>query len=305
MHTRESLKKDIERAGLQKGDVVFIRISYKAVGKVEGGPQTVIDAILDVIGTEGTLLATAFPKRILSYKRYFNRKHVYYKGMKPTTGALPCLMAKDSRAFFSSNPISPYVVIGKHAEEITSLHDPDTDSYEIVKYIIERFDPKCLRIGGEILDGTAHLAFTEGLRNTGNYQRRIGEGMYYVKDGKREWKERTVSAFCYKGFRRFFFAHIVDAPGAILYKGLIGDGQAMVTSMKNTYLIEKEHISKNPSILICEDPNCLQCGVTFSFSNKKRYVKRMIKTVFSRDCLKAIKRLYDILIIQIMGKRCV
>ena len=305
MHSKESIKRDIERAGIRKGDVVFIRISYKAVGKVDGGPQTVIDAILDVIGTEGTLLATAFPHRIVAFKRFLYTKEIYYKGMKPTTGALPSLMAKDSRAYFSSNPISPYVAIGKHAEEITSLHGPDTDSYEIVKYIIERYDPKCLRIGGNILDGTAHLAFTEGLRNTGNYQRRIGEGMFYMKDGKRNWKERTVSAFCYSGFKNFFLNYILDSSDAILYKGTIGDGEAMVTSMRNTYLIEKKYISYNPSILLCNNPNCLKCGVSYSFSKKPQFIFRMTKKVFSHDCLVGLKRLYDVAFLQIFGKKCI
>lgn len=200
MHTKETIIEDLKKAGLSSGDCVFVRISYKAVGKVDGGPKSIIAAILETIGPEGTLLATAFPKRIPSYKRLFVRKRVYEKGMKPTTGALPSVMCQWPEAKFSSNPISPYVAIGKYAEEITQLHTPDKSSYDIVKYIIENYNPKCLRIGGNVLDGTAHLAFTEGLKNTGNYQRRIGEGMFYEDEEGVHWKERTVSAFCYDAY---------------------------------------------------------------------------------------------------------
>lgn len=304
MHSKETLINDLHKAGIKKGDTLFVRISYKAVGKVEGGPKTLIDAILDTIGEEGNLLATAFPKRIESHLRFFHRNEIYKKGQKPSTGAIPAVMSTYPEAKFSSNPISPYVIIGKNAEEIASLHTPESESYDVVKYIIENFNPKCLRIGGDILDGTAHLAFSEGLRNTHNFQRRIGEGMYYLDEyGKKRWKERSVSAFCYHGFGVFFNNYIKNTP-AVLYEGKIGDGDSMITRMKDTYLIEHKYIAEDPQILKCNSPTCVMCNVSYSYSSLRQFLLNVTKHLFSKDWKNSIYLYCLILKIYILGKKC-
>ncbi len=54
------LKEDFSRIGIGKGDAVLIHSSYKSMGGVEGGIETVISALLAVIGDTGTLVAPAF-----------------------------------------------------------------------------------------------------------------------------------------------------------------------------------------------------------------------------------------------------
>jgi aminoglycoside 3-N-acetyltransferase len=60
MLTFEKLVEEFRELGVMKGDVLFIHSSYKSFGGVEGGPQTVINALLDVIGVEGTLIMPTF-----------------------------------------------------------------------------------------------------------------------------------------------------------------------------------------------------------------------------------------------------
>lgn len=304
--SRTALESDLRKLGIKEGDMIFIRISYKSIGKVEGGPKTVIDAILNVIGKNGTLLATAFPERIPTYKKFFQKNCVYSKGMKPITGAIPSVMCCYPSAFFSENPVSPYVAIGHEAELLTQMHTVDSESYEIVRIMIEKYQPKCLRVGGDVLDGTAHLAFSEGLKHHNAYQRRLPEGIYYIKDGKRKWKERTVSAFCYDGFRNFFMQHIENS-SAVLATGKVGNGQAMVTSMKETYEIEKKHITPNPSILLCSSPKCLKCRLSFSYSDTSaiNYFIKSIPKLFSKEWKQELLAYKTILIAGLLGKKCV
>ena len=65
MITKEQLKQDLLRLGVQKGDVLYIKASYKSIGKVDGGPLTVIDAICETVGNEGTVIFSAFSFNIL------------------------------------------------------------------------------------------------------------------------------------------------------------------------------------------------------------------------------------------------
>jgi aminoglycoside N3'-acetyltransferase len=54
--TRSRLVADLKRLGLQQGQVVMLHTSVRAIGWVVGGPDVVIQALLDVLGPEGTLM---------------------------------------------------------------------------------------------------------------------------------------------------------------------------------------------------------------------------------------------------------
>jgi aminoglycoside 3-N-acetyltransferase len=56
----EILVKDLKNIGVKKGDFLVVHSSLKSMGKVEGGAECVIKALLDVIGNEGTLMLPTF-----------------------------------------------------------------------------------------------------------------------------------------------------------------------------------------------------------------------------------------------------
>lgn len=64
MLTKQSLIQKFRALGIAPGDTIFVYSAYstlsRAPGGVEGGPQTVIDAILDAVGPEGTLIMPTF-----------------------------------------------------------------------------------------------------------------------------------------------------------------------------------------------------------------------------------------------------
>jgi aminoglycoside 3-N-acetyltransferase len=55
--TRSSLGAELTALGLRTGDSVLVHAALRRVGPVLGGPDTVIDALLDAVGPRGTLLA--------------------------------------------------------------------------------------------------------------------------------------------------------------------------------------------------------------------------------------------------------
>ena len=50
----QKIKEDLSVLGLCKGDAVLVHSSFKSMGAVEGGIQTLVDALLSVIGDSGT-----------------------------------------------------------------------------------------------------------------------------------------------------------------------------------------------------------------------------------------------------------
>ena len=54
--THSKLVNDLRKLGLEPGQVVMLHASVRAIGWVVGGPDVVIQALLDVLGPEGTLM---------------------------------------------------------------------------------------------------------------------------------------------------------------------------------------------------------------------------------------------------------
>lgn len=54
--TREDVKNAAKALGIAKGDTVIIHSSYKSMGEVEGGAETVISGFFDAVGEDGTLV---------------------------------------------------------------------------------------------------------------------------------------------------------------------------------------------------------------------------------------------------------
>jgi len=60
------LKEDLCLLGISKGDSVLIHSSYKSMGGLEGGIETLVNALLSVIGERGTLIAPTLTYRDVS-----------------------------------------------------------------------------------------------------------------------------------------------------------------------------------------------------------------------------------------------
>lgn len=55
-HTVSSLAADLRTLGLAAGDVVLLHCSQRSIGFVAGGTHAVVQALLDVLGTRGTVV---------------------------------------------------------------------------------------------------------------------------------------------------------------------------------------------------------------------------------------------------------
>ena len=53
---KEDIINELKRTGLKKKDTVMVHTSLKHMGYVCGGAQTVIEALINVVGKEGTIM---------------------------------------------------------------------------------------------------------------------------------------------------------------------------------------------------------------------------------------------------------
>ncbi len=110
------LIKGLSEIGIKKGDTVFVHSSLKSMGEVEGGALTVINALKEVIGEEGTLLFPAFSFSVCSSK-YFS-----YNDTPSCVGFISETFRKLDGVVRSMHPTHSASAYGKNAIEITKDH---------------------------------------------------------------------------------------------------------------------------------------------------------------------------------------
>lgn len=115
--TREMLVTKFREIGLQAGDTVMVHSSLRKLGRVEGSPGTVIEALLDAIGPTGDLMLPTF-----NYTRPLPAPYYDPAETPCRTGIIPETGRKRPDAVRSLHPSHSVAVIGPDAKELTSGH---------------------------------------------------------------------------------------------------------------------------------------------------------------------------------------
>ncbi len=155
-----------------KGDAVILHSSFKSLGTVDGGPNTVIDALLDAVGSHGHLLVPTFTYSLpMWHVEPFDPKT-----SKARVGVIPEVLRQRPDAHRSFHPTHSVAVIGPHAEDIIRNHLHATPLGADCPFDrMRKFDAKILMLGTfqdtnsslhlcEVLAGLPYVrvAFTEG-----------------------------------------------------------------------------------------------------------------------------------------------
>ena len=120
--TKNSLIQDMIDLGINKGETILVHSSMKSLGGiVEGDSATVIEALLTVLGEDGTLLMPSLTYRNVT-------KESPFFSVKNTPSCLGKL-SEDFRVYpgvkRSVHPTHSICAIGRHAEELTCDHIHD------------------------------------------------------------------------------------------------------------------------------------------------------------------------------------
>ncbi|MFA5857701.1 MAG: AAC(3) family N-acetyltransferase [Elusimicrobiota bacterium] len=118
---KHNIVEGLNALGLSTGDVVLVHSSLSKFGKVVGGAQTIISAILEVIGKQGTLCA---PTLTGNSQLSINNPPIFdVRNSGCWTGVIPYTLLSWPGAVRSLNPTHSVVAVGKHAKVITAGHE--------------------------------------------------------------------------------------------------------------------------------------------------------------------------------------
>ena len=117
MIDRSSLAGDFRKLGIKPGMNLLVHSALRRIGKVAGGADAVIDALLDVLGPEGTLMMSAVSGNVNPEQPVF---HV--KNTPATVGALVNTFMKRPGTVRSLHPVHSIAACGPRAEFFTAGH---------------------------------------------------------------------------------------------------------------------------------------------------------------------------------------
>lgn len=117
---RSELVQDLMRLGLNSGDTVFVHSSLTSIGRVSGGPDEVIDALMDAIGPDGTLAMPAFSQPYGNMVGTLKANEVFDPASTiSTVGLIPETFRTRADVRRSIHPTSSVCAYGPKAETIT------------------------------------------------------------------------------------------------------------------------------------------------------------------------------------------
>jgi aminoglycoside N3'-acetyltransferase len=118
--TADAAREALERLGLRGGETVYLHASLRRVGHVVGGPSQLIEAIMGILGKEGTLVMPALPAPDAVS---VNPAQVFDVAETPSLcGLLSETLRRTTGALRSEHPIASAVALGARAEELTRDH---------------------------------------------------------------------------------------------------------------------------------------------------------------------------------------
>lgn len=117
MVTRSDFCQALRQLDVKPGDTVLIHSSFKSLGPVEGGAESVIAGALDAIGPEGTLVLPTFTQKNFSeaYDTWHLDKH-------SDTGWLTNYFRKREGSLRSDQATHSVAASGKDAQWLTGTH---------------------------------------------------------------------------------------------------------------------------------------------------------------------------------------
>ena len=268
--TKDDIVSALHRSGLAKGDTALVHSSLTAFGTIEGGAKTVVEAFLEVLGKDGTLMAPAFTAPYM----YFEGEHWKLRRFRPfnrknlgliTTGTLPKVMLGDFGAIRSAHATHSWCAIGKNAEKYTSLHgmlDAPCGPGNPMEKALEN-GAKLMFFGCGVSSNTfLHYLETEADSNfvanaVVKIEREDGKVVTEIirkqMPGCRDFYYFTKPEGCK------FYDRAVER-GMKIQKETLGVGEIYTMNLNELYTIGTELFREDPDITLCDRPQCKFCG---------------------------------------------
>lgn len=236
------LKEDLCAIGIRRGDSVLIHSSYKSMGGLDGGIQTLVDALLSVIGDNGTLIVPT-----LTYSYVTPEKPVFDFTKTPScVGAISEYVRCMNGAERSVHPTHSCAAIGYNASFYVKGHEIDRTPVgnNSPFYKLRQLGGKVLMLGCDINHNTSVHGIEELFgasyclsKNFVTYKMIMPEGSYTV-----DYRRHNIwqSGFAQR------YGRLKDVMSSEDYKGgIIHGAQSYLINSPKMWEVGLECLKKN------------------------------------------------------------
>lgn len=250
MYSKNDLLKQLEELGIDKKGTLLVHSSFKSMGVVEGGPDTVLDALIEYMKDGLLVLPTHTWK-------YINKDNpVFDVNDSPSNvGILTELFRKRPGVVRSEHPTHSVAALGKDAESFTK------GEY--------RFDTPCAResVWGKLVDRHAQIVmlgvdltkctFIHGIEEWMAVPNRLSEKSELLYSILYSGEKIAIPTFrhCGPDWSEHFWKvdGVLDEEGA-QQKGKLGDAVVRVVDAKKTNNVLSTLLSENPDLFTENKP---------------------------------------------------
>jgi len=265
MISQEQLEKDLKQLGLVAGDMVYVHTSMRAIGAIDGGADTLVNAFLNVLGPDGTI---AVPTHTLSFVGFGKPPHT--PDTATILGAFPETLRTRPEALRSGHASHATAVIGKHAKTLTENHDPCFAlGSNSPLYRLWQMDGKILLLGVTHKTNTSiHLA--ESLAKMPylflHYDASWGNAVHeLLPDGSVKEYVQVEFPGCSGVYDKL--QPLLEAKGQVSV-GQVGNAMSYLMKSRDLVAQAIELLDKDNTALLCEEDNCPCCPPRREFLRK-------------------------------------
>jgi aminoglycoside 3-N-acetyltransferase len=275
MWTHAQLVEDLQHLGVTEGATVLAHTSLRAIGKIEGGGETLVRAFQEALGPSGTLLVPTFnydygdpaddretPRDLEDLERMRALVPAYNAdapaGTARWTGVFPYVVRQQPDACLSAHPMLPFAAIGANAAFLTSsspFHYPLGSNSPLAR--LHQIDGQVLLIGvSHAANASIHLAEVWAEAPYIHRSRAL-------KTGPETWTTMRGSPECSEGFARI---EPLLRNCRVLRSGYIGNAPSQLMPQRAVVSMAVALLQGDSSALLCQNPDCSHCATARRFT---------------------------------------
>lgn len=244
---KHQIRAGLHELGVVSGDLLLVHSSLRSFGYVEGGADTVIDALLEAVGDSGTVLVPTLTFSILK-----SWPHLFSVGKTPSsTGRITETLRQRKEAVRSGHPVSSAAAIGSQAAYLTAEHrdtpcGPDSPYYRLYE------------CGGKVVFFGASLGSNSVFHCAEEIACPAYLGFATIKDAiveDRDGRRHTVTARRYDCFDRGIRRHLgnmepIFLEHGLLQRAMIGESRTHLISARENVNVSCEVLTENPDYIL-------------------------------------------------------
>jgi len=240
----------LRRLGVQEGSVLLVHTSFRNIGPIDGGPDVLIDALIEAIGPDGTLVMPSW----IGDDELFDPASTT---VKPHLGIVADTFWRRPGVLRSKH-LSAMAAFGPQAEYITSaplVLPPHAADSGVAR--VHTLDGWVVLLGcGHDSDTTIHLGELEA----GVPYFQVND-ITLVVDGRRETVFYGENDHC---CLRFAEVGQWLASRGLQHEGPVGNGNAILVRSRDVVDTVVEELSDDPCRLLHErGSGCAECDETW------------------------------------------